>query len=377
MNNSPGFHPNYLGEVARRLNLSPYPNTRQFVVQHLFPDTVRLLKTLHQYVPIDMVVGISYSGNEESVAQLRALGIDVHTPTYEDLESVITRSLKSAIGRAKEQGQKLIIHEVGGFAIKALHEPSYIGEDVVIGALEITKQGVWVAQRLSKLRIPQFNVAQTRLKQIEGKLVGEAVVSALDGIMRELGYAFVGRPALVCGYGWVGKGVARSLQHKGMGVSVKDTDVVSLVEACVDGFLVERADTLGQSPAVVIGATGFCSIDSNVLDQLPDRCILVSGASKDHEIDLAYLRSNSKSTLAVHPHVTEHTLDDNRRMYLVNKGFPVNFTGASVPDEIVEFLFAECIMLVPLMLDSHWEPGIYTLPPEQEDMPATVWLDLR
>lgn len=377
MNNSHGFHPDYLGEVARRLNLSPYPNTRQFVVQHLFPDTVRLLKTLHQYVPIDVVVGISYSGNNESIAELRALGIDVHTPVYDDLESVVTRLLKSAIGTAKAQGHKLIIHEVGGFAIKALHEPTYLGEDVVIGALEITKQGVWVAERLSQLRIPQFNVAQTRLKEIEGKLVGEAVVAALDGIMRELGYAFVGRPALVCGYGWVGKGVARSLKHKGMGVSVKDTDVVSLVEASVDGFLIEREEKLGQSPAVIIGASGFCSINSHVLDQLPDRCILVSGASKNHEIDLAYLRSKSRSVVPIHPHVNEHRLDDNRRLYLINEGFPVNFTGASVPDEIVEFLFAECIMLIPLMLDKTWEAGIYTLPPEQEDLPANVWLDLR
>lgn len=372
-----GFHPDYLGEVAKRLNLKPYPNTRQFVVQHLFPDTVRLLKLLHNYVPIDIVIGISYSGNAESVEQLKALGIEVHTPDYKDLTRSIQRHLHASIERAKKRGEKLLIHEVGGFAIKALHEPIYIGEDVVIGAIEITKQGVWVAEQLDNLRIPQFNVAQTRLKEIEGKLVGEAVVAALDTILRELGYAFVGRSALVCGYGWVGRGVARSLRHKGMGVSVKDTDPVRLVDACVDGFLPERANSINTAPQIIIGATGSRSIGQLLIDQLPDRCILASAASKDHEIDLEYLNKMSASTQIIHPHVTAYQLKDNRVVYLVNDGFPVNFTGASVPDEIVEFLFAEVLMLIPPVLANDKAPGIYTLAAEQESLPANVWLDLR
>lgn len=46
-----------------------------------------------------------------------------------------------------------------------------------------------------------MNVVPTLLKQIEGKLEGEAVVAALENILRELGYPTVGLDALVCGYG--------------------------------------------------------------------------------------------------------------------------------------------------------------------------------
>lgn len=371
------FHPDFLGEMCRRLKLQAYPDTRQFVVQHLFPDTVRLLRLLHQYVPIDTVIGISYSGNAQAVDELRALGIRVLTPVYSDLVSCVEQELASSINRCKRDKLRLIIHEVGGIAIKALHEPEYTGGDTVVGALEITKQGVWVAEQLAQLKIPQINVAQTRLKEIEGKQVGEAVVSALDGILRDLGYATVGRDALLIGYGWVGKGVAQSLKNRGLGVSVRDVNMVSVVEATVDGHHPAFGDRLTRAPAIVIGATGRQSINKELLALLPDRCFLVSGSSKDHEIDLLHLENETAESTSLHEHVRQCTLHDGRRLYLVNEGYPVNFTGASVPDEIVEFLFAELIMLIPRLLDGPVAPGIHTLPVVDEELPARIWLEMR
>ena len=371
------FHPDFLGEMCRRLKLQAYPDTRQFVVQHLFPDTVRLLRLLHQYVPVDTVIGISYSGNSHAIEELRALGIRVLTPDYTELVGCVENELASCIKRSRQNKHRLIIHEVGGIAIKALHEPEYIGGDTVVGALEITKQGVWVAEQLMPLKIPQVNVAQTRLKQIEGKQVGEAVVSALDGILRDLGYSTVGRDALVIGYGWVGKGVAQSLRNRGLGVSVRDVDTVSVVEATVDGHHPAYGDHLTRAPAIVVGATGRQSINKELLAQLPDRCFLVSGSSKDHEIDLLHLEHETAESTLLHKHVKQCTLHDGRRLYLVNEGYPVNFTGASVPDEIVEFLFAELIMLIPRLLDGPVAPGIHTLPVADEELPARIWLEMR
>ncbi len=373
------FHPEFLGETYRRLGIERYPACRQFVVQHLFPDTVRLLLILHQCLPIDTVIGISYSGSSDAVQSLRDRGIRVLTPQYAELATTVSAELTRCVEECRTNREKLVIHEVGGFAIRAAHEPQWIGEDVILGALEITKQGVWVAEGLDRLRIPQLNVAQTRLKQTEGKLVGEAVVASLDTILREMGYATVGRDAVVCGYGWVGKGVARSLQQRGMSVVVSDPDVVTLVDAAVDGFVAQRnlQRLAERQPAIVIGASGHRSIDAALLDALPDRCFLVSAASKNHEIDVPHLDALTRVATRVHPHVMEHRLSDDRRLYLVNQGYPVNFTGASVPDEIVEFLFAELIMLVPLLMSGDFGPGIYPLPPEHEALAASIWFDLR
>lgn len=371
------FHPDFLGEAARRIGLKTYPSTRQFVVQHLYPDTLRLLRILHAHVPIECVISIGYSGDEEVIQALRDEGIPVHTPPYSDLAATVQAELGKALARCKKDNLHLMIHEVGGYAIKALHEAYPEDIHLVKGAVEVTKQGVWVAESLPVLRVPQVNCAQTRLKEIEGKTVGEAVVAALDSILRQLGYAMVGRKALVTGYGWVGAGTAKSLKDRGMQVSVMDTDVLKCVEAAVDGYTLARSPKDIDSPAILIGASGSRSITPEVIDHLPHRCFIVSGASKDHEVDLAYLASITQSTQAIHPHVDAHHLKDGRTLFLVNKGYPVNFTGSSVPDEIVEFLFAELIMLVPELLDQDLAPGIYPLRPELERIAAEIWLELR
>ncbi|MBX2885573.1 MAG: hypothetical protein KTR32_36800 [Granulosicoccus sp.] len=375
------FHPDFLGETAARIKLQSYPSVRQFVVQHLYPDTLRLLLLLHQYVPVHCVIGIGYSGKVEVMNALTGAGIRVLTPDYDELEHCVRSELGLTLKACREQDFSLLIHEVGGYAIKCLHADFPEDIDIVRGAMEVTKQGVWVAEQLPDLKIPQVNCAQTRLKQVEGKMVGEAVVTALDVILREIGFSTVGREALVLGYGWVGKGTAVSLRNRGLQVSVLDTDIIQCVDATVDGFSVPRtADyTHAQHPrwAIVVGTSGQQSINAKLIATLPDRCFLVSGSSKDHEIDLRYLQDISVSTSPVHPYVEAIITQDGRTLFLVNSGFPVNFTGASVPDEIVEFLFAELIMLVPWLLDNTLTPGIYPLPEEQEKIAAEVWLDLR
>lgn len=373
------YHPDFLGETARRIGLRHYPDVRQFVVQHLYPDTLRLLLLLHEYVEIDCVIGIGYSGTKAVADQLRDVGIKVLTPAYKDLQTTVCNELELALTRCADDNLKLLIHEVGGYAVKSLHEHHIDRCDLVAGAIEVTKQGVWVAESLEQLKIPQLNCAQTRLKEVEGKLVGDSVVSALDTIMRELGISLCGRSALLCGYGWVGKGAAESLKFRGMQVSVNDLDVIKLVNAAVDGFAVVQnpgLQDIGQS-ALVLGTSGSQSIGKNLIEHLPERCFLVSGSSKDHEIDLAYLESVTVSREPVHAHVDALILQNGRTLFLVNKGYPVNFTGSSVPDEIVEFLFSELIMLVPELLDNDLAPGIYPLAPELETTAAQVWLDLR
>ncbi len=369
--------PDFLGETAKRISLEEYPRVCQFVVQHLYPDTLRLLLLLHKHVQLSCVIGIGYSGDNKVVAELEAQGIRVLTPTFEQLQDTITNELDACLQRCEEENTQLVIHEVGGYAIKSLHQHFSDRAQRVIGALEITKQGVWVAQELDTLLVPQLNCAQTRLKEVEGKMVGDAVAAALDNILRETGISLVGRRAMVAGYGWVGAGTAHSLRKRGVAVTVFDTDIIKLVDASVDGFAVYRKTDAVGNPAMVVGVSGRQSITKEIIDQLPHKCFIVSGASKDHEADLPYLHSQTDNVAAVHKHIDAHTLHDGRVLYLVNKGYPVNFTGSSVPDEIVEFLFSELIILMQVLLEERPDPGIYPLSPELEEIAADIWLNLR
>ena len=376
------FLPDFLGETASRINLGIYSDHKQFVVQHLYPDTLRLLLLLHKHVAIDCVIGIGYSGSAEVADQLRKQGIRVCTPTYQKLGETVKEELGESLARSQAENFKLVLHEVGGYSISCLHYsyPEYVAR--VTGAIEITKQGVWVAKKLPTLQIPQLNCAETRLKEVEGKLVGEAVVAAFDNIIRELGVAMSGRAALVIGYGWVGKGVAESLKSRGAQVAVYDRDPVKRVKAAVDGFSIridlesDRLDELNNLD-FLIGASGNLSIEKRLIDALPDKCFIASGSSKNHEIDLGYLSQVSALPRRVHEHVEAYDGEANKTCYLINEGYPVNFTSSSVPDEIVEFLFSEFIILMKELLENTPPPGQYPLDPELENIAANVWLDLR
>ena len=332
---------------------------------------------LHEYVPVSVVISISYSGNNDVIEALRKKGIKVLTPAFNEIDTVIVNELQHCFQQCEASQTKLLIHEVGGYTIRLLHENFEPYLNYVIGAVEVTKQGVWEARKLKKLQIPQLNCAETKLKEIEGKMVGESVVATLDNILRDIGYAVVGRKAAVFGYGWVGSGVARALKARGMLVSVYDTNIIKLVEAAVNGFQILKSNEEITDCNIIIGASGKLSIDKKVIDGLSSRCFLVSGSSKDKEIDLAYLKSLQKETNKIHPHIHQFTLKDNREILLVNEGYPVNFTGSSVPDEIVEFLFAELIILVKILLEETPGPGIYPLDEELEKIPAAVWLEMR
>jgi len=240
-------------------------------VQHVYADTLRLLLLLHRQVPIHCVIGIGYSGDSDVVSALGEAGMRVCTPDYENLQETVNAELATTLDHCSANNLKLVLHELGDYAVKSLHALYDEQIPLVFGALEITKQGVWVAQELDELKIPQLNCAQTRLEEIEGKMVGEAVVAALDNILRELGYAMVGRQALVTGYGWVGAGTAQNLRKRGMNVAVFDTDELKVVAAAVDGFAVYRSTAAIAPSAIAFGVSGRQSIMSSVIDQLPSR----------------------------------------------------------------------------------------------------------
>lgn len=372
--------PDLFHVVAEYIPLQPRPKIRQFVVQHLYADTLRLLEVSHRYYPIDVVIRIAYSGDERVVERLRDLGIRVLTPSADSQEAVIREALAESLKRAQADGAKLMIHEVGGAAFTCMHRHFSHRLDDCIGAVEITHQGVWMAQALSTIQLPQLNCAQTRLKEIEGDQVGEAVVSATDRILRQHGRTLAGRQSLVLGYGWVGRGVARALKARGAIVRVKEPDTVKAVAATLAGFLpYAGSQDLGQT-TLVLGAAGVQSITGEILDALPHGAVLGSGSSKQVEIDLAHLLQNQtfeEASIEMPPHLHAVSQRDGRTLYVMNRGFPVNFTGPSVADEVVAFLFAEALWLMGELADGHYGPGIWPLSAEAEADIARLWLDTR
>jgi adenosylhomocysteinase len=104
-----------------------------------------------------------------------------------------------------------------------------------------------------------FSVAESALKAaVEAPHVAAA---AINSVIEQLpDETWAGRPALVLGYGRLGRQAARLLRdiHR-MRVAVHDREPAALVTAHVDGFAVSRdlAALVGaHRPLLVIGAAG-------------------------------------------------------------------------------------------------------------------------
>lgn len=359
---------------------------RCIMIAHLFDDTMRMLDALEPLTTWDAIIGVPYSSRRPGVAERwgARFGEALHLPeNLAALETSLAGQIARSLDLCAQNGQRLIVQDVGGFAAPILH--TYFADrlHLVKGVIEITKQGVWRAEALP-LSFPVMHCADSELKRLEAVRCGETVARCLDGAARGLGLSLAGRVATVFGAGWIGSGVARALRRLDMAVGLIDPDPVKAIEALLDGCEAETApgDRLRRS-RLVVGAAGRPSIDASVLNALPDGAMVASASSRQIEIDVDWLRRFPRIRVAdgldsyrLPPRAGE---SKPRAILLVNDGFPANFLpgSASVADEIVESILGELIVLQRDLTTGEHRPGVHRIRPEQEAAVARLWLRMR
>lgn len=372
----------YLEKVADTVGFTPDARHRYLIVQHLFDDTQRMLDALDTRVEFDAILGIPYSSNRTGVRErwTKRFGDKVHiTPHLDALEARLVRELATSLAACRRNGQRLIVQDVGGFVVPILH--TYFADQLplVKGVVEITKQGVWRAEEID-LAFPVLHCADSELKRLEAKRCGETIALCLDRVARRLGQSLAGRTATVFGAGWIGTGVATALRRLDMVTELVDPDPLKVAEARLNGFSAGfEPRRLGESH-LAVGATGRRSITRDVLDHLPSGAIVASGSSRQLEIDMEYLSAHpARAACEAVDAIDLATTGRPRSLLLVNDGYPANFIpgSESVPDEIVETILAELIVLIGALAAQDFEPGIHRITPEQEAHCARLWLQMR
>jgi adenosylhomocysteinase len=74
-----------------------------------------------------------------------------------------------------------------------------------------------------------FSVARSPLKDPEDYLVGQSITFSAEALIRSRGDILHGRRAAVIGYGKLGRSIAAMLHAKHVGVTVYDSDPLSLL----------------------------------------------------------------------------------------------------------------------------------------------------
>jgi adenosylhomocysteinase len=188
-----------------------------------------------------------------------------------------------------------------------------------------------------------------------------------------------GKNVVVAGYGWVGKGVA--MRAKGLGAKVFVTEInpIKAIEAYMDGFTV-----LSMEEACGVGEIFVtCTANKNVIDTrhfelLRDGAVLANAGHFNVEIEMAELEKAAIKKREVRKNITEYTLKNHRKIYVLGEGRLVNLACADGhPIEIMDLSFALQALSVEYLLKNKGklENRVHDVPQEVDLQVAETMLD--
>jgi adenosylhomocysteinase len=251
----------------------------------------------------------------------------------------------------------------------------------IIGCCEETTTGVMrdrALEREKKLKFPVIAVNNGQCKYLFDNRYGTGQ-STWDGIIRTTNMNIAGKNVVVAGYGWVGKGVA--MRAKGLGARVFITEVnpIKAIEAYMDGFEVLPMGEACKIGEIFITCTANTNIiDSRYFEQLKDGAVLANAGHFNVEIQMEELEKATSKKREVRKNITEYTLKNRKRIYILGEGRLVNLACADGhPIEIMDLSFALQALSAEYILKNKkkLENKVYDVPEEVDIEVAQIMLD--
>lgn len=262
----------------------------------------------------------------------------------------------------------------------------------IVGGTEETTSGVRrlvALEKSGRLIYPVIAVNNARTKYLFDNRHGTGQ-STLDGILRSTDVFLPGKHVVVCGYGWVGKGVASRARGLGAIVTVTEIDPIKALEAKMDGFEVTRLSDAALYGDIFVTCTGQTGvIRKEHFLKMKDGAILANAGHFDVEIDASYLRKRTQKTTAttitktssmpeeVRPNV-ERFFVKGKKLFLLSKGRVVNLVAAEGhPPEVMALSFANQLLSILHIAKNHdkMEAKVHSVPEKIDSDVARYALD--
>ncbi|HPY15441.1 MAG TPA: adenosylhomocysteinase, partial [bacterium] len=155
------------------------------------------------------------------------------------------------------------------------------------GVSEETTTGVHRLYQMleaGELLFPAINVNDSVTKSKFDNLYG-CRESLADGLKRGTDIMVAGKTVVVCGYGDVGKGCARSMAGFGARVVVTEIDPICALQAAMEGFEVRIIEEVISSGDIFVTATGNCDvIRTDHMEKMKNMAIVCNIGHFDNEI---------------------------------------------------------------------------------------------
>ena len=266
--------------------------------------------------------------------------------------------------------QPQITMDDGADLISTIHSSRKGLIDGVLGGTEETTTGVNRLKSMERegvLYYPIIAVNDAKTKHFFDNRYGTGQ-STIDGITRATNILFAGKKFVVAGYGWCGRGVAMRAHGMGANVIVLEIDPLRALEAKLDGFDVLNSEEAAKVGDIFLTTTGNKNvIGKTIIDNCKDKAIIANSGHFDAEINLNYLRQNSKSIKKVRPSVEQYEMKDGRRIFILAEGRLVNLGAAEGhPASVMDMSFANQALSAEYVYKNSksLEKKVYSVPAE-------------
>jgi adenosylhomocysteinase len=320
-----------------------------------------------------------FSTQDTAAAAIAKAGIPVFAwrgETEDEYWWCVEQSLKFAGGK----GPNMILDD-GGDLTSWVHKkyPQMLSE--IRGISEETTTGVHHLYQMLKrgeLKVPAINVNDSVTKSKFDNLYG-CRESLVDGIKRATDVMVAGKTVVVCGFGDVGKGSARSMRSMGARVIVTEIDPINALQAVMEGYEVLTLEEALPEGHIFVTATGCCDVvKAEHMQKMKDQAIVCNIGHFDVEIDVAGLKATpGVQHTNVKPQVDKYKFTSGNEIILLAEGRLVNLGCANGhPSFVMSTSFTNQVLAqIELWTNSKNYPvGVYVLPKKLDEEVARLHL---
>ena len=275
-------------------------------------------------------------------------------------EAIIFSTLKELL--AKEPGKWQ----------RAVSELKGISEETTTGVHRLYQM-----MENGELLVPAINVNDSVTKSKFVNLYG-CRESLADGIKRATDVMLAGKVVVVCGYGDVGKGCAKSMKSYGSRVIVTEIDPICALQASMEGFEVKTVEDTLYEGNIFVTATGNKDIITlEHMLKMKDQSIVCNIGHFDNEIQVDNLNEyKGIKKINIKPQVDKYLFPDGHAIFILAEGRLVNLGCATGhPSFVMSNSFSNQTLAQIDLWKNKYEIGVYRLPKYLDEEVARLHLD--
>ncbi|OFY60756.1 MAG: adenosylhomocysteinase [Bacteroidetes bacterium RBG_19FT_COMBO_42_10] len=229
----------------------------------------------------------------------------------------------------------------------------------------------------NELLVPAINVNDSVTKSKFDNLYG-CRESLADGIKRATDVMIAGKVVVVCGYGDVGKGSAKSMRAYGARVIVTEIDPICALQASMEGFEVKTVEDALNEGNIFVTATGNRDIITvEHMKKMKDQAIICNIGHFDNEIQVDALNAmKDVEKINIKPQVDKYVFADGHSVFILAEGRLVNLGCATGhPSFVMSNSFSNQTLAQIDLWKKNYKIGVYRLPKHLDEEVARLHLE--